>query len=321
MQDDLEEREREFKRARMDTVKEQREREDKEAYIRDQGRRMREEREKAVLAKDQATQRIPESKPPATGSEEIGEHIRVSLRQSVVRLVTDRPCKDSADLAVRVKFTTTLRPDLSTPTALVALLRPFGALDEDSVLLSIKPPKKHPTKPPKFATAVVTFQKIQGAFGAVGASGQTARGLENVDIAWAKGVEPEVVRRLRSQGDSLHSLNGASVSQAGSEVSRRPYYKGPSHGFLYAGRSHSSFYCTRTAAGRPFVRRARDADAATTAPGRERKIGTPEEESGAKSYSTLKPRQFTSGGEMCLGIPPVALDALSGRTCSTDVIT
>jgi len=176
----------------MDTVKEQREREEKEAYIRDQGRRMREEREKAALAKDQAPQQIPESKPFATELEEI----------------------DSADLAVRVKFTTTLRPDLSTTTALVALLRPFGALDDDSVLLSIKPPKKHPTKPPKFATALVTFQKIQGAFGAVGASGQKARGLENVDTAWAKGVEPDVVQRLRSQGESVHLLDEPSVLRA-----------------------------------------------------------------------------------------------------------
>ena len=120
---------------------------------------------------------------------------------------TNRLCQDSADLTVRVKFTTTLRPDLSTTTALVTLLRPFGALDEHAVLLSIKPPKKQPTKPPKFATALVTFQKVQGAFGAVGASGQKARGLENVDIAWAKGVEPEVVQRLRSQGKSMHSLS------------------------------------------------------------------------------------------------------------------
>ena len=229
MQDDLEEREREFKRAKMDTAKEQREREEKEVYIRDQGRRMREEREKAALAKAQATQQIPESKPSAMESEEIGEHIRLSPQQIVARFGTDRLCQDSADLAVRVKFTTTLRPDLSTPTALATLLRPFGALDENSVLLSIKPPKKHPTKPPKFATALVTFQKIQGAFGAVGASGQEARGLENVDIAWAKGVEPEIVQRLRTQGGSVHVLNGASVLQADratvsgsvAEVSRR----------------------------------------------------------------------------------------------------
>ena len=118
-------------------------------------------------------------------------------------------------MTVRVKFTTTVRPDLSTPTALAALLRPFGALDESSILLSIKPPKKNPTKPPKFATALVTFQKIQAAFGAVNASGQKARGLENVDIAWAKGVEPEVVRRLGTQGESVHSLNAQSTLKGG----------------------------------------------------------------------------------------------------------
>jgi len=143
--------------------------------------------------------------------------------------LTDRLGQDSADLTVRVKFTTTIRPDLSTPTALATLLRPFGALDENAILLSIKPPKKNPTKPPKFATALVTFQKIQAAFGAVSASGQKARGLENVDIAWAKGVEPEVVRRLRTEGESVHSLNAqpapqndrVTVSGNGSGVSGR----------------------------------------------------------------------------------------------------
>jgi len=50
MQDDREEREREFNRAKMENVKEQQKREDKEMYIRDQGRRMREEREIATLA-------------------------------------------------------------------------------------------------------------------------------------------------------------------------------------------------------------------------------------------------------------------------------
>ena len=213
MQDDLEEREREFKRAKMETVKEQREREEKEAYIRDQGRRMREERGNAALAKDHATQRTPESKPSVTESEETGERIRISRTGRSVRVETDRLCQDSADLTVRVKFTTTLRPDLSTTTALAALLRPFGVLDENSILLSIKPPKKHPTKPPKFATALVTFQKVQAAFGAVGASGQKERGLDNVDIAWAKGVEPEVVQRLKTQGNSVHTLNAQPVRQ------------------------------------------------------------------------------------------------------------
>lgn len=78
MQDDLEEREREFKRAKMETVKEQRERVEKEAYIRDQGRRMREERETSAHARGQATQQTPEFKPSATESEETGERTRIS---------------------------------------------------------------------------------------------------------------------------------------------------------------------------------------------------------------------------------------------------
>lgn len=78
MQDDLEEREREFKRAKMETTKEQREREEKETYIRDQGRRLREEREIAALARGQATQQISEPKPSATELEDTGERIGIS---------------------------------------------------------------------------------------------------------------------------------------------------------------------------------------------------------------------------------------------------
>ena len=83
MQDDLEEREREFKRAKMETVKEQQERVEKEAYIRDQGRRMREERE---ISARQATQQVPEFKPSAPESEEIGERMRISLAALSVAL-------------------------------------------------------------------------------------------------------------------------------------------------------------------------------------------------------------------------------------------
>lgn len=79
MQDDLEEREREFKRAKMETVKEQRERVEKEAYIRDQGRRIREEREMAALMRGQASQQTPDFKLSVTEPEETGERMRISL--------------------------------------------------------------------------------------------------------------------------------------------------------------------------------------------------------------------------------------------------
>lgn len=137
------------------------------------------------------------------------------------------------------------------------------------MLLSIKPPKKHPTKPPKFATALVIFQKIQGAFGAVGASGLQSRGLENVDIAWAKGVEPEVVQRLRSQGKPIHSSNEPPALQGDrspvsgflSEVSRSPWLQGSLSWLL---RIERFLYCARQAVGCVFARGARNANTTAT---------------------------------------------------------
>ncbi len=86
MQDDLEEREREFKRAKMETVKEQRERVEKETYIRDQGRRMREERETAALARGQASQQTLRFKASATEPEETGERMRISQQQFLLQV-------------------------------------------------------------------------------------------------------------------------------------------------------------------------------------------------------------------------------------------
>lgn len=74
---DLEGREREFKRAKTDAVNVQRERAE-EAHIRDQGRRMHGEREKAALAKNQATQHIQDSKHPAVDVGGIGELVCVA---------------------------------------------------------------------------------------------------------------------------------------------------------------------------------------------------------------------------------------------------
>ena len=91
----------------------------------------------------------------------------------------------------------TNRPDLDTVLALYHVLRQFGQIDESSITLTIKPPKNKPNKPPKFATAIALFKKIEGSFGAVESSGQEPRGLKDVEITWLSGEEPEAIRRLR----------------------------------------------------------------------------------------------------------------------------
>lgn len=103
---------------------------------------------------------------------------------------------DTHDLTLRIKFSTTKRPDLSTSASLLSILRPFGPIDEPSFIFSLKPPKKNPDKPPKFGTALATFERLEDAYGAVGASGVKARGLESVEVGWAKGEEPVAVKRM-----------------------------------------------------------------------------------------------------------------------------
>lgn len=105
------------------------------------------------------------------------------------------------DSTLRIKYTLTTRPDLSTKSSLLSLLRPFGPLegDEESIVLSLKPPKKHPEKPPKFANAIVQFKRCEDAFGAVCASNRVERGLKDVQIDWVTGEEPKYVKWLRER--------------------------------------------------------------------------------------------------------------------------
>jgi len=68
----------------------------------------------------------------------------------------------------------------------------FGPVDKDSVILSMKPPKKAPQKPPKYATAAVPFKTIADAHAAVCASRRADRGLDEFEIGWMGGSEPAV---------------------------------------------------------------------------------------------------------------------------------
>jgi DnaJ family protein C protein 17 len=106
------------------------------------------------------------------------------------------------DTTVRLKYTLTNHPTLTTPSSLKSLLSPFGTTDEALTFLSLKPPKKSPDKPAKYATAVVPFNRIGDAFAAVCASGREERGLKGIEIGWAgdKGKEPEIIGWLRRNG-------------------------------------------------------------------------------------------------------------------------
>lgn len=106
----------------------------------------------------------------------------------------------SLDTTIRLKYTLTSHPILTTPASLSTLLSPFGATDTPSIVIALKPPKKAPNKPPKFATALVPFRRIGDAFAAVCASGRPERGLGDIDVGWAEGKEPQILGWLRQMG-------------------------------------------------------------------------------------------------------------------------
>lgn len=107
---------------------------------------------------------------------------------------------DPLDTTVRVKFTLTAHPSLTTASALSTLLKPFGATDIDSIVLSLKSPKKDPSKPPKYGTALVPFKQIGDAFAAVCASGRADRGLGGIEVGWVNGKEPPILGWLKKMG-------------------------------------------------------------------------------------------------------------------------
>jgi DnaJ family protein C protein 17 len=107
---------------------------------------------------------------------------------------------DPLDTTVRLKYILKSHPNLTTSATIAKLLSPFGQTDVDSIVLSLKPPKKDPSKPPKFGTALVPFKQIGDAFAAVCASGKAERGLEGIEIGWVNGKEPPILVWLKKIG-------------------------------------------------------------------------------------------------------------------------
>ncbi|KAK0487420.1 DnaJ domain-containing protein [Armillaria novae-zelandiae] len=172
--EELEERERAFKKARMDKQKSEADQWQANEKIKDEGRRLREEKEKELRQRKMNAKKVDaEDEPPSI---------------------------QSNDTTVRVKFSLSGHPELTTPEALAAVFAPFGPTDTETIVLSLKPSKKAPSKPPKYGTALVPFKRIGDAFAAVCASGREDRGLKGVDITWVGGKEPEILGWLKKTG-------------------------------------------------------------------------------------------------------------------------
>ena len=123
------------------------------------------------------------------------------------------------DTTVRLKYPLAKYPHLTTTDALHAFMATFGPVDKDSIVLSMKPPKKAAHKPPKHATAAVPFKTVADAHAAVCASGRADRGLEDFEIGWVGGCEPAVwswsERMLRLKGERREAAGEPKSKDAG----------------------------------------------------------------------------------------------------------
>src|SRR5262249_32457267 len=89
-------------------------------------------------------------------------------------------------------------------------------VDTESIVLSLKAPKKNADKRPKNGTALVPFKQIRDAFSAVSASGRGDYGLEGIEVGWVNGKEPAILGWLKKMGKLDNSLpNNAPSIQDG----------------------------------------------------------------------------------------------------------
>ncbi|KAL0070113.1 hypothetical protein AAF712_002600 [Marasmius tenuissimus] len=177
MVQELEERERAFKKAKVEKAKEDAVRHGEAEKIKDEGRRMREERQRHMEEEAKATKQ-KHDEPDETTPPELAP----------------------TDTTVRIKYSLTDHSELTTADSIVTLFRSFGEIDAETVVVSLKPSKKAPHKPPKHGTALVPFKRIGDAFAAVCASGRPDRALNGIEVGWVGGKEPQILAWLKRMG-------------------------------------------------------------------------------------------------------------------------
>ncbi|KAG6909031.1 hypothetical protein DXG01_002305 [Tephrocybe rancida] len=179
MVEELEAREREFKKAKLAKQKEEVQRWHETEEIKDQGRKLREEKARELLQREDEKRRAAEE----AQEDELAA-----------------PSLDPLDTTVRLKYNLKSHPELTTVESVAKVMATFGQTDADSIVLSLTPPKKAVNKPAKFGTALVPFKQIGDAFAAVCASGKTERGLDGIEVGWVGGQEPLILVWLKKMG-------------------------------------------------------------------------------------------------------------------------
>jgi DnaJ family protein C protein 17 len=191
--EELEERERAFKKRRTAQAAADRDAD----RVKEEGRRLVEERARAVRLQEEEAERA------ATAAQADLEPPTIGALPAVARLLGNAHsvnCVGELDTTVMLKYPLAAHADLTTPAALGTFLAPFGSADVPSIVISMRPPKKAPHKPPKFVTAAVPFTRIGDAHAAVCAAGRADHGLGDVQVSWAGGAEPEIIAWLKKMG-------------------------------------------------------------------------------------------------------------------------
>ncbi|KAG2111527.1 uncharacterized protein F5147DRAFT_685618 [Suillus discolor] len=196
MVSELEEREKEFK-GRMAKEQKRTARESENMRICEEGRRMREQREKELELQELERQ-CARMKPESNG------------------IVEEEPLAPpplgDLDTTIRIKYALSSYPALSTASALTAHLRQYGEIDEGMVVMLQKANK---SKKPKgvvdgemIVTALVPFNQLGAAFAVVSnAESLKERGM---DVAWAGGSKPPILGWLHERGE----LGGPAANRA-----------------------------------------------------------------------------------------------------------
>ncbi|KAL9709847.1 hypothetical protein Ac2012v2_006902 [Leucoagaricus gongylophorus] len=135
---------------------------------------------------------------------EEGRRLRAMKQAQVDQAREDRakdqnrpPEQGTLDTTVRLKWSLKKYPKLTTPESIACLLSSFGSVDTASIVLSLNK-RKH-------GTALVPFRQIGDAYRAVSESGKAERGLEDIEVGWIHGKEPELVSWLKT-GEPVSTL-------------------------------------------------------------------------------------------------------------------
>ncbi|KAI5996288.1 DnaJ domain-containing protein [Pisolithus albus] len=233
---ELEEREREFKKARLEKEKEKFAKESENERVKEAGRRLREEKERELEERDRAksTRKVEQEDVDVDAPPPLGPY----------------------DTTIRVKFPLAKYPLLNTPSSLAAHFQRFGATDEDAIVLSVKARKsgkKHKPNAPDQNTsdgpsdrmlvnALVTFTQIGAAFGAVSSSSKLRE--QDMEVTWAGGSEPPILQWLRDRGKLGGTTSSSSQQAPTSDDAAEPEHGTRKASHLADGSKFSTFPST-----------------------------------------------------------------------------